>query len=113
MHDAIASRCDALRIIIARPRHLHFLEIAKTALRWLSDINPPPNVLILVHLTSQMQRDALVTSGIDLHQRQVPPRGRATGRQKRFFSPPACRFCCCRSPGRAPPPRPPHPALRP
>jgi hypothetical protein len=54
------------------------LEITETAMRWLSEINPPPNALIcdrisFAHFTSRMQRDALPTSDIDLHQRPVPP----------------------------------------
>ena len=57
------------------PDHLHFLRIKLNGMRWLSDINPPPSALIcdgisFVRLASQMQRDALMTSDVDLHQRQ-------------------------------------------
>ena len=54
-----------------------FLEITKTAMCWLSDINSLPNALIcdgisFARFTSQMQRDALMASDVDLHQPRFP-----------------------------------------
>jgi len=52
-------------------------------MRWLSDINSPPNASIcaenrlFAHRVSQMQRDVLMTSSVDLHQRPVAHSGAA------------------------------------
>ena len=64
-----------MRTIIAIRIIFIFLELNQTAMRWLSDINPPPSALIcdgisFVRLASQTQRDALMTSDVDLYQRQ-------------------------------------------
>lgn len=71
----LAAAALVMRSIIAIRIIFIFLELNQTAMRWLSDINPPPRALIcggisFVRPASQMQRDALMTSVVDLHQRQ-------------------------------------------
>jgi hypothetical protein len=65
------------RVIIVKRIIFIFVELNQTAMHWLSDINPPPNALIrdgisFARLASQTQRDALMTSEVDLHQRWLP-----------------------------------------
>jgi len=71
----LAAAALAIRAIIAIRIIFIFLELNQTAIRRLSDINPSPSALIcdgisFVRLASQTQRDALMTSDVDLYQRQ-------------------------------------------